>query len=102
MSDEYSIEEMIDELAELKALVAQPGWKRLIKYGQEAVNRESIAVFSPSKSSDELVGKEYPKGMIVGINSLLAIPETKIEELEAMIEHVKEGREDGDEEDEED
>jgi hypothetical protein len=102
MNDEYSIEEMVDELAELRDLVARPGWKRLLGYAQDAVNQRAAGVYDQSNSIDDLVAKEHPKGMIVGINSIINVPEIKIEELEAKIAEIREGRRDGDEEDEED
>lgn len=97
MSDER-IAEAIKYTNALKTLIKSDGWKIIIDIANENIyNRTQQIVLEPSSSMDDMLPKEFMKGEVAGFTAMLALPDHKIAECDALINSFKE-KDDGEEE----
>lgn len=97
--EEPSLEEMQEQLRELRRLKDSSGWKVLLSFVQEQVQLRTTTVMrTPAKGMAEAMVQEFMKGETAGLELAVASVEAQIETLEARVkEELEELEEERDE-----
>lgn len=80
------LRELQEALFELKNLRDSRGFKRFLIIAREQSNsRKDTLILTPLKSMDEVLGQEYAKGEVAGIDLMMTITDAEIDSLETEI-----------------
>lgn len=78
-----------EEQSNLKALIDNLGWKRLMEIADGQLKNRMPSILEKTENFLELPGKEYEKGEMAGINLFTRLPGIAIEGLEQDIKQLE-------------
>ena len=74
------------QLAALRQLLKSPGWELLVKHAQAQIQtRTDTVILTPLESTGKVTQQEFQKGEIAGMRLLIALPESLIETVKAIL-----------------
>lgn len=92
------INDVIDEVNDLRSLIVHPGWRRYAQMVQEILDARSTRLFEPLENVLEATKQEFTKGECSAYATALALPSIKFNEGEALLEQYKEEQKNAEEE----
>lgn len=98
--EEPSLQEMQEQLRELRKLKESSGWRVLMSFVLEQVQMRTTAVMrTPAKGVAEAMAQEFMKGEAAGLELAVTSVEAQIETLEARVKAELEELEESSDED---
>lgn len=91
---EEQLRELQEELSDLRELVGNRGWKRLMRVAQAQVNNRQPYVEAAAGGLDGMIQKEHMTGELAGIKLFMQLPEIQIGSLQEEIKRLTEDMED--------
>lgn len=77
-----------EEQARLRQLCESPGWKWFIFQIEDQMSgRVTEVALNRPTGIDDLVGRSYDLGVVAGMRKALVVPESRLEELEGLIQN---------------
>lgn len=82
------ISEAGSELATWRGLIEHPGWPLLVKKVQEKIAGYTVGLKQPIVSLDMIPKQEFLKGEVSGLEFVLELPSSEMEQLSAEIQNL--------------